>query len=801
MVLFEDRSNNLVPGFVGSNGAHIFAYDRITNTVSVVDHKAGSPTTSGNQLCAYADISADGSTAVFTTAASDIISGVVDANGADDVFVRNVATGATALASRRFGSPSLSAGGDSAGVQESADGRYVVYVSKATNLVAGQVDSEGTQDVFLYDRQLNTTTLVSHAFDSATTAASGGSGAGSAIPVISGDGRYVAYTSYSTNLVSGFVDSNGTGVPGNGGYSGVDVYLFDRVTGTNILVSHQAGTNNVGGNQTSGTYLAYPDYLLTISSDGRYVAYFSLATDLVAGFVDNNGTTPSNNAGSDIFVYDRVTDTNTLVSHTPGANLNGGNDSSYGPSISEDGRYIAYWGYSYTLVSGMAAVHARNVFVYDQQTDLTALASHNVALLTLGGNGWSDLPEISQDGNYVAYESAASNLVSGSDTNGQNDIFLYNRSTQVNTLVSHAYNSSTTASNTTANIDSSNETGSGQVINNDGRYVTYASSATNLVAGFIEGYPTNPSDVYLFDRLTGTNTLLSHQTGSASAGGNRYSRTEAISGDGRFVAFQSVASNLVPSYTSSTGTFSAGDIYVYDRVLGTTTLATHTLSANNVGGDGDSIVPVLSADGSVISFISDATTLIAGDFNSHTDVFAYVTTPPQVASLQINDGSAQRSTVRSITVTFDEPVFFNGDPALAFSLTRNGSAGNVQIAVVSYMNSPNGVVTLNFSGPLTEFGSLIDGQYSLTIDASQVKNIANLDGTGAGVAGVDWVSQPGAIFRLFGDANGDGTVSASDFILFRMNFGGNADMFDFNGDGSVSASDFVQFRLRFGGSI
>ena len=136
-----------------------------------------------------------------------------------------------------------------------------------------------------------------------------------------------------------------------------------------------------------------------------------------------------------------------------------------------------------------------------------------------------------------------------------------------------------------------------------------------------------------------------------------------------------------------------------------------------------------------------------------------------------------------------------------FTLTRVGSAGSVQLAVSGYTNSPNGVVTLNFSGPLTEFGSLIDGQYSLTIDASQVKNIANLDGTGAGVAGVNWVSQPGAIFRLFGDANGDGYVGANDFILFRMNFGGNADMFDFDGDGSVSASDFVQFRLRFGGSI
>jgi hypothetical protein len=784
IVVFGDYGSDLVTGYVDNNGSYgdMYAFDRIANAVTLVDGGHGSPNIGPNGNSNDALVSADGSTIVFTTVSSDIMSGLTDTNGSDDVFVRDLATGDTVLASRRFGGPSLSAGGSSTWVQESADGRYVVYTSMSTNLLPGQVDTEASQDVFLYDRQLNTTTLVSHAWNSATMTANDQS----ANPMISADGRYVAYTSWATNVVHHFVDGNG---PGVNVYTGTDVFLFDRVTGTNQLVSHQAGSDINGGNGTSGTFYPYPDYFLTISGDGRYVGYYSYATDLVAGFVDHNGASKS-----DVFVYDRVNDTNTLVSHAAGLPVDGGNDASFAPSISGDGRYIAFWSYSSTLVTGMAGAQARNVFIYDQQTGLTTLVSHVPGNATFGGDDWSTDSAISKDGNFVVYQSYATNLVGGSDSNGQFDVFLYNRQTGTNTLVSHRFNSAVNAANARSSIDTPQYATNSQSISDDGRFVVFNSQATDLVSGFVEGYPLYPSDIYLFDRTTGTNVLLSHVAGSATMGGNRNSFGQAVSGNGRFVAFTSAASNILPGVIG-------GQLYIYDTVLGTTTLATHSLAGSMVGSDLGAYAPVLGHDGSAISMLSQATNIVPGDFNSHQDIIAYVTPPPQVGSLKINGGSVQRSTVRSITVTFDEPVFFSGDPAAAFTLTQNGSGGSVQLAVGSFSNSPNGVLTLNFSGPLTEFGSLIDGQYSLTIDASQVKNIANLDGTGAGVAGVNWVSQPGAIFRLFGDANGDGYVGANDFILFRMNFGGNADMFDFDGDGSVSASDFVQFRLRFGGSI
>ncbi len=795
LIVFVDGANDIISGMTPSNPigwGNTFLFDNATKTVSLVNGKLGSPANLANSFCLSGVISADGSTIAFTTAASDIMSGLQDFNGADDVFVRDVTTGATALATRRFGTPSQSAGGDSSRIRQSGDGRFLVYTSVATNIVAGQIDSEATQDVFLYDRQLNTTILVSRADGTLTTTANGAS----AVPEVSRDGRYVAYCSLATDLVAGFVDNNGSAPIGGTTYSYVDLFLFDRITGTTELVSRQAGTTNYGGNGVSGTFVPYPDYLHTISGDGRYVSYYSLATDLVAGFVDHNGTTPSNNTGTDIFVFDRVTGLNTLVTHTPGAPLNGSNDSNYAPSISGDGRYIAYWGYSYTLVSGMAAVHNRNVFVFDQQTGVNTLVSHNFGSQTIGANGGSNGPTISYEGNYILYQSAANSIVLGSDPNNQNDIFLYNRQTKANTLVSHISSSNTTTGNATSVIDYTY-----RGISDDGRFVTYTTSATNIISGYSGGEPNFPSEVFVFDRTTGVNKLVSHVASSLTTGGNRYSANSAISGDGRFVTFTSAALNLVTGFTSPWGTStSASDLYVYDQMTERVALSTFDVANATRGGDGVTRYPTINVDGSVVTYISQATNLVLNDSNIHEDTFAFVTLPPRVQSLQINDASPQRSIVRSITISFDEPVFFSGSAEAAFTLTRNGSVGSVQVAA-SVQNNPHGVVTLTFSGALTQFGSLIDGNYSLSINAAMVSNIAALDGNGDGVAGDNWVSPAGSIFRLFGDADGNRSVNAVDFVYLRLALGGSSFAFDLDGDGSVELLDFIGFRNNFGMSI
>jgi hypothetical protein len=184
--------------------------------------------------------------------------------------------------------------------------------------------------------------------------------------------------------------------------------------------------------------------------------------------------------------------------------------------------------------------------------------------------------------------------------------------------------------------------------------------------------------------------------------------------------------------------------------------------------------------------------------------------PPQVSGVQINDGSAQRSRVTNLTVTFNSQVSFATTPGAAFTLTRNSDSAAVSFSATANVVNGVTVVTLNnFTGSATDFGSLADGRYTLTALASQITTPGGqLDGNGDGIGGDDYdlasaatPNPPTNIFRLYGDINGDGSVSASDLIAFRQYFGGMNFAFDFDGDGSISASDFIQFRLRFGGSI
>src|SRR5438132_985845 len=190
----------------------------------------------------------------------------------------------------------------------SADGRFVAFDSAATDLVAG--DTNGASDVFVHDRQTGTTERVSVASDGAQGNDSSSRGS----PALSADGRFVAFDSDATNLVAG--DTNGT----------TDVFVHDRQTGTTERVSVASG-GGTQGNGKSGGFFAFP----ALSADGRFVAFQSDATNLVAG--DTNGTT-------DVFVHDRQTGTTERVSVASAGSQ--GNGSSAGPVLSADGRFVAF---------------------------------------------------------------------------------------------------------------------------------------------------------------------------------------------------------------------------------------------------------------------------------------------------------------------------------------------------------------------------------------------------------------------------------------------------------------------------
>jgi uncharacterized delta-60 repeat protein len=220
----------------------------------------------------------------------------------------------------------------------------------------------------------------------------------------------------------------------------------------------------------------------------------------------------------------------------------------------------------------------------------------------------------------------------------------------------------------------------------------------------------------------------------------------------------------------------------------------------------------VTADVQGMAIDSFGRVVVAGQVQNNGQLFGVFrltgdTPPSKLASVTVNDGAAQRSMVTSLKVAFDSKVSFVGSPANAFQLNRQSDDAAVNLSAV--LDASGTFVTLTFTGGAVDLaGSLADGRYTLKILASQFGGLG-FDGNGNGLADLspsdDYVliGDPATnkLFRMYGDVNGDGTVSASDFILFRQAFSGVSFAFDFDGDGGVTDSDFIQFRLRFGGSI
>jgi Tol biopolymer transport system component len=287
------------------------------------------------------------------------------------VFVRDMQDGVTRLVS--VGVEGARANASSSFPSVSADGRFIAFVSSASNLVAN--DTNGTADVFVRDMRNGVTRRMS--------VRTGGAAANafSDAPDISADGRYVVFASAATNLVAG--DTNGS----------VDVFLRDRVGGVTIRVSV-----GPGGVQADG-----PVTQPVISHDGTHVAFVSEATNLVATDTD---------ASADVLVRNLVTDTNTRVSwrtdFLPGSFANE-------PAINGNGNLVAFVTTS-VLTPGdtngtLPDVYLRNV------------AAATDELITPGANGPSAEPGVSADGRRVAFSSTATNLVPG-DTNSSGDVFV-----------------------------------------------------------------------------------------------------------------------------------------------------------------------------------------------------------------------------------------------------------------------------------------------------------------------------------------------------------------------------------------
>jgi len=486
--------------------------------------------------------------------------------------------------------------------------------------------------------------------------------AGSRQAAISSDGRYVAFASSATNLAAG--DVNGVD----------DIFTYDRLTGAVVLVSVDSF-----GVQADG-----PSYRPSVSTDGRWVVFESDATNLDA--LDTNGA-------RDVFLRDTVLGVTQLISLDPsGAQAPG---ASGDPSLTADGLFAAF------------RIQA-DVFVRDLTLNTTTLVSVDQGGVNPAGGSFGSA--ISADGRYVAFASLSSNITPA-DANGTYDVFVRDTVAGTTTLVS---------------VDSfgaqANGVSGDPAISPDGRYVAYFSLASNLVASDTNG----KRDVFLHDLQTGATTRVS--VDSSGAEGDNTSRQPAVSQDGRYVAFFSTATNLVAGDTNG-----AGDVFVRDTLFGTTTRV--SVDSSSAQGDAVSSQPRISDLGQFVAFQSNATNLVAVDTNAAEDVFvrdAGVEPPVSFCTAGVSSAGC----VASITASANPSV----TGAVPCMLTVSGLEGQKQGLIYYGVNntgfnpSPWGNGFRCAKSPIKRTGSqnsggtagLCDGTYTLDWDAYHMNNPAAL---------------------------------------------------------------------------
>jgi len=641
-VAFGSPATDLVAGQQGPAGWNLFLWDRTTGATTLVTHKAGSPLVTANGYSAGFHLT-DGGSLAFASNAADLLPTRNDVNGTYDVFFWDRVSGKTTLVSRTPKSATTFGNRDSTSPWVSGDGRWVAFETQATNLLPGAPLPTPLQYVLLHDRATGKSLLVSHASRGASTAPQGYSGN----PIVSVGGTWVLFRSNATDLVSGQQDRPGTD----------DLFLFERATGKITLVSHAsasstkaeedvrdfrmtpdgawiaftsqgpdlvAGQTETGGpsadvflferatgrNRLASRAAASPltaadsDSLLSsLSADGRWVTFSNGAYNMLPAGADTN-------QAADSFVFDRVTGQASLLSAaSPGKPANNG---STGPVISAEGGWIAYATYATDLVAGKKDLNALSDVVLNERATAKArlVSLHPPALPSLTPRAFSRAESVSADGRWSVFTSEAPNLVPGQqDGNGYyTDVFLYDHLLRTVTLVSRAAGSATTSGNGQAFLPR---------ISADGRFVIYLSESTNAVAG--QADPNNQSpgapydaDLFLFDRVTGTTALVSHAAGSPATTANQESREQAaISADGRWIVFSSFATDVAGQVDPSGR---RSHTYLYDRATGQNTLLDHAYGAPDQEADQNSEPAGLSADGNVVLLLSGARNLTPETF-------------------------------------------------------------------------------------------------------------------------------------------------------------------------------------------
>ncbi len=459
-----------------------------------------------------------------------------------------------------------------------------------------------------------TTPTVSPPERLSVTSSGGQANQDSYTPAVSANGQIVAFASSADNLVAN--DTNGA----------PDIFVHDRITGITSRVSVRSN-----GAQASG-----PSFAPAISDDGRIVVFYSLAGNLVDG--DTNGKT-------DVFAHDRQTGQTSLMSVVIGGTANG---DSRDPDISNDGRYVVFSSSATNLVGGDTN-QKDDIFRWDR----VALLMERISVDSneAQASNHSRTPAVSGDGQRVVFASDAGNLVPG-DGNNAPDIFLRDVTAGTTSRVS------LTDGGGEANGDNWDPD-----ISRSGQHIVFVSLANNMVPNDNNGY----ADVFLRNTDTARTRLISIATNNTQA--NDWCEEPAVSGDGRYVTFQSYATNLIPGTSAD-----VRKVFIRDRNNDTLLLA--SLNGSGVPGDGSSKEPALAADGRHIVYSSKAANLVPDDTNDKRDIFAYDYIGPPTLSVDHNLGAPGSTFVfTGANWNANETAVVQINGLTLGNVTANGSGG------------------------------------------------------------------------------------------------------------------------------
>jgi hypothetical protein len=651
-VVFTSTAGNLTEK--DDNGIEdVFLLDRNTNTIRLISAIVADGT-SGNAASTDPVISADGRYVAFLSRATNLVADTSnETDGSQNVYFVDTQAPAGTVAIQRVSRPGGFPGrnrGDSNAVTMSADGRYVAFVSAATDLTFLS-DANQEVDVFAWDRDATAGAQVIAVSGAGVQMGNGRSFA----PAISGpttDGKYfVAFVSGASNLVAGDTALQDVFL-----YSLTDFQVVERIS--------QANATTAANSQSSAP---------VISRDGSRVAFVSSAANLVSG---------DNNNAADVFVWTRgaATPIQLVSANDAGAVAN---SAAANPVISADGKFIAFESQA-TNLTNIPTGDRRQVYLRDVDAQKTVLVSQNnsgqaddgndptkrptianvtangttqvyvgfvssgtnlitgdtngaadaflrsipsaaaidtgntslISRTTTGtvGNGAADSIVISGNGQTVVFGTTAGNLAAEQDTNGITDIFTVPSATGNPTLASKRLATlPANAANNTSTLNSKNS------ISDNGQFAVFSSTANNLVAGDNNGV----RDVFRRNITTGENTLLSSLNGVL---GNQDSLNPIVSGNGQFVAFESTATNL----GNGSG---QRHILVWDGSGTTPTLRLISQGLNNAPANGDSTVKAVSNDGRYVVFSSTATNLVATDSNNFEDLFLWDRTSNSIRNI------------------------------------------------------------------------------------------------------------------------------------------------------------------------